>query len=56
MTALPFLPREPALRDREGIPRRTFLQVVSMAAASVGLTGSAAMRVVERPREGSSPP
>jgi hydrogenase small subunit len=55
MSALAFLPPEPALRDREVVPRRTFLQVVSMAAASVGLTGSAAVRVVEAAARGLKP-
>jgi hydrogenase small subunit len=39
----------------DAIPRRTFLQAVSMAAASVGLTGSAAARVLEAATRGLKP-
>jgi hydrogenase small subunit len=48
----PLLGREPS---HAGVDRRTFLQIVSMAAASVGVVGSAAVEVLEAATRGLKP-
>jgi hydrogenase small subunit len=55
MSALVSRPQPDERPASGGIDRRSFLQVVSMALASVGITGSAAARVLEAATRGLKP-
>jgi hydrogenase small subunit len=46
---------EDILSERGGFDRRTFIKVVTMAAASVGLSSTAAMKVAEAAAKGAKP-
>src|SRR6185503_7542072 len=48
-------PALPPPRSTHGLPRRDFIKVITMAAASVGLSSTAASRIVQAASKGLKP-